>query len=80
MLKNIANNRIMTTVIILSIAAFSVFSMACEAETIVKEVEVIKEVPVEKIVEVIKEVPVEKIVEVTVQEAEEENQPKNIGP
>ena len=38
MLRNIANNRIMTTVIILSIAAFSVFSMACEAETIVKAV------------------------------------------
>ncbi|GIS64641.1 MAG: hypothetical protein CM1200mP3_08890 [Chloroflexota bacterium] len=40
----------MTTVIILSIAAFSVFSMACEAETIVKEVEVevVKEVEVLK--------------------------------
>ena len=43
MLRNIANNRIMTTVIILAIAAFSVFSMACEAETIevVKAVEVV---------------------------------------
>ena len=66
MLRNIANNRIMTTVIILSIAAFSVFSMACEAETIVKEVEVevVKEIEVVKEVEVVKEI--EKIVEVEV--------------
>ncbi|MDC0035200.1 hypothetical protein OAJ44_02420 [Chloroflexi bacterium] len=54
MLKSFTHKRVLTPLIILSIAAFSVFSMACEAETIVKEVEVIKEVPVE--VEVVKEI------------------------
>jgi len=46
---------------ILSIATFSIFMTACQGETIVKEVEVIKEVEVEKevIKEVIKEVKVE---------------------
>ncbi|GIS64633.1 MAG: hypothetical protein CM1200mP3_08810 [Chloroflexota bacterium] len=43
MLRTIKKNRIMTSIMILSIAAFSAFMTACEAETIVKEVEVIKE-------------------------------------
>ena len=66
MLKRFIKNRTMTVFIVLSIAAFSVFAVACSSdpEIQIKEVEVvkevIKEVPVEK--EVIKEVVTEKIV------------------
>ena len=56
MLKSVSKNRFMGSFMILSIAAFSIFMTACAAETIVKEVEVIKEVQVEVPVEVIKEV------------------------
>ena len=57
MLNIAKGNRVVRSLLILSIAAFSAFMVACEAETIVKEVEV------EVIKEVIKEVPVEKIIE-----------------
>ena len=66
MLKRFIKNRAMTAFIVLSIAAFSIFAVACSSdpEIQIKEVEVvkevIKEVPVEK--EVIKEVVTEKIV------------------
>ena len=56
MLKSVSKNRFMGSFMILSIAAFSIFMTACAPETIVKEVEVIKEVQVEVPVEVIKEV------------------------
>ena len=56
MLKGVSNKRFMSSFMIISIAAFSIFMTACEAETIVKEVQVIKEVQVEVPVEVIKEV------------------------
>ena len=56
MLKSVSKNRFMGSFMILSIAAFSILMTACAAETIVKEVEVIKEVKVEVPVEVIKEV------------------------
>ena len=64
MLNFLNSNRVMKSVMILSVAAFSIFMTACEAETIVKEVEVIKEVVKE--VEVIKEVAVEVEKEVVV--------------
>ncbi len=57
MLSVVKGNRVVKSLLILSIAAFSTFMVACEAETIVKEVEV------EVIKEVVKEVPVEKIIE-----------------
>ena len=50
MLKSVSKNRFMGSFMILSIAAFSIFMTACAAETIVKEVEVIKEVKVEVMV------------------------------
>ncbi|PZC41698.1 MAG: hypothetical protein DK303_001397, partial [Chloroflexi bacterium] len=55
MLKNVSKNKSISSFMILSIAAFSILMTACAAETIVKEVEVIKEVQVEVIKEVIKE-------------------------
>ena len=66
MLKSFTKNKAMNSFIVLSIAAFSIFAVACSSdpEIQIKEVEVvkevIKEVPVEK--EVIKEVITEKIV------------------
>ena len=66
MLKSFTKNKAMNAFIVLSIAAFSIFAVACSSdpEIQIKEVEVvkevIKEVPVEK--EVIKEVITEKIV------------------
>ena len=56
MLKNVSNKKFISSFMIISIAAFSIFMTACEAETIGKEVQVIKEVQVEVPVEVIKEV------------------------
>ena len=57
MFKTRNSNSVIKSLLILSVAIFSAFMIACEAETIVKEVEV------EVIKEVIKEVPVEKIIE-----------------
>ncbi len=67
MLKNVSRNRLMSSFMILSIAAFSIFMTACAGETIVKEVEVIKEVQVEVEKEVIKEVIKEVVKEVKVE-------------